>query len=649
MGGGCICDNYLNTCSLNSPDYPNDIISLEKGKNPIQNGSYNKISNKASNSLYNILDKNKDSTTINKRYSDFHNYEKKHLEQNSNLKNITNKISNIEGPNTSVNDASFLHLKNYNNNFNNNEEITKKLSSNNYSSNFNESNIYPANSKPKGNEIIEEENNSKNNFDSNHHKHQVVMNKIKKKEENNFRKSDTNINCNLGENNFIFINISRGSSFMNNNAIEKFEATTPKMMLEKENIEEVAKGNKNMFSHFCKNRMDDKSLNHHNYNNQFIPSAFIPIFDMNKYSEEMLNVINSIRANPEFLIKHIDYLKDNNISKTDEGIILISHEVDEKIKLMDNYIEIFDKTKEMLRKIINSSKDLPKLEKMVYKDDLEIILDEPQYNEDDYDVECEEEEEEEEEKEEEKDIIDIKKVSTKLNSIYDNDDICISDDEKDNDNVNANNNDKDQNNKKIKNISKEKLNIIDFDNEDEDEEEIWENKRIRPHSSRNNFNNLSNSSYKIMDNNDNDNDNDNQNYKYNNRDNKYKIVINKYVNNYENINNNKIKKYKKKPKTKKKRNINNYLDLNDDKIANLILQKRKEIKKKYPKNVFKMSVIKDIKISILIQIIMEEFYNENNNNLNLLKDIIFSPKFKNFAVSWTNEINRNFISISCFA
>ena len=636
MGGACVCDNYLNTCSLNSPNNPNDIISLEKGKNIIQN-SYNKISNKTSNILYNILDKNKNSTSINKRYSDFHNYEKKQLEKNSNLKNITNKISNIEGRNTSVNDASFLHLKNYNNNFNNNEENTKKLSSNNNSSNFNESNIFQVISKQKGNEIIdEEENNSKNNFDSNHHKHQVVMSKIKKKEDN-FRKSDTNINC--GEHNFIFINISRGSSYINNNVLEKFEATTPKMMLEKENIEEVAKGNKNMFSHFCKNRMDDKSLNHHNYNNQFIPTAFMPIFDMNKYSEEMLNVINSIRINPEFLIKHIDYLKDNNISKTDEGIFLISHEVDEKIKLMDNYLEIFDKTKEMLRKQINSSKELSKLEKMVYNDDLEIILDESQYKEDDYDIECEEEEEEEEKEEEkEKNIIDIKKVSTRLNSIYDND-ICTLDDENDNDN----DNDKDQSNRKIKKTSNENSNIIDFDNEDEDD--IGENNIIRLYSIRNNISNNSNSTYKIMD----DNDYDNENFQYNNRKNKYNNIINNNVNNNENINNNKIKKYKKKPKIKKKRNINNYLDLNDDKIANLILQKRKDITKIYPKNIFKLSVIKDIKISILIQIIMEEFYNENNNKLNLLKDIIFSSTFKNFAVSWTNEINRNFISISCFA
>jgi hypothetical protein len=44
---------------------------------------------------------------------------------------------------------------------------------------------------------------------------------------------------------------------------------------------------------------------------------------------------------------------------------------------------------------------------------------------------------------------------------------------------------------------------------------------------------------------------------------------------------------------------------------------------------------------------MDEFFKENNKNA--LKEILFSPHYKYFAVSWTNEINRNFISISCFA
>ena len=112
------------------------------------------------------------------------------------------------------------------------------------------------------------------------------------------------------------------------------------------------------------------------------------------------------------------------------------------------------------------------------------------------------------------------------------------------------------------------------------------------------------------------------------------------------INNKKIK-VRKKRKTKNKNNINHNLDLKDDDIANLILSKRKEIKKKYPLNIFKISVIKDIKMNILIQIAMEEF--QKTNNLKTLKDIIFDENYKYFALSWANEINRNFISISCFA
>ena len=108
-----------------------------------------------------------------------------------------------------------------------------------------------------------------------------------------------------------------------------------------------------------------------------------------------------------------------------------------------------------------------------------------------------------------------------------------------------------------------------------------------------------------------------------------------------------FKSDEKKPVKKKLHNINKYLDLNDDKIGNLILEKRKKIKGKYPLNIFKISVIKDIKMSILFQIIMEESFKDNKKNT--LKRILFSPDYKYFAISWTNEINRNFISISCFA
>jgi hypothetical protein len=106
-----------------------------------------------------------------------------------------------------------------------------------------------------------------------------------------------------------------------------------------------------------------------------------------------------------------------------------------------------------------------------------------------------------------------------------------------------------------------------------------------------------------------------------------------------NNNNHIIKRVKKSHKT---------LDLSDDKIANLILQKRKEIKNKYPDNIFKMNIIKDIKINILMQISMEEYYSHYNEK-KMLKDVIFNPQYKYFAVSWANELNRKFISISCFA
>ncbi len=78
------------------------------------------------------------------------------------------------------------------------------------------------------------------------------------------------------------------------------------------------------------------------------------------------------------------------------------------------------------------------------------------------------------------------------------------------------------------------------------------------------------------------------------------------------------------------------------------MDKRRQLKYKYPENVFKMSVIKDIKINILIQISTEFFYSQYNDR-KMLNDIIFNPEYKNFAVSWANEINRGFISISCFA
>lgn len=406
------------------------------------------------------------------------------------------------------------------------------------------------------------------------------------------KKPETNFNCNLGENNFIFINISRGSSIINNNNnnleninndnnnennsnLERFESTTPKMMIDKSNnLEEVANGNKKLFSHFCKNRMSDINGVRspcHRLNNQIITSPFIiHTLDMNKYCEEMLNVINSIRVNPESFISFISSLENNNIQKTSEGIFLISHEIEEKIKLVENYMELFEKAKDALKKKSGKSS---KLERLKYNYDLEIILDEN--NNSLYEFEYEDEEN------------DIKNIPAKLNMIFD--DSCIIDDGLEEEN--------ETNKVKFDAYS----NIIDFDLEDNKSETEKSNLSI--------------------------------------------IQLQRIDNN--SINKKKIIKRKVKPREKVKNNINAYLDLNDDKIANLILDKRKEIKYKYPLNIFKISVIKDIRISLFIQIAMEEISQEKNRKS--LIEIIFEPKYKNFAVSWTNEVNRNFISISCFA
>lgn len=548
MGGGCVCNNYIERMFLGPTDY---IMPKENSQNIIQQSCGNKITNKTSNILYNILENHQDGKFINKRYSDFLNYEKRQIEKNS--KDNGKLISTNDCPTTSCNDISMFNQRIEDNN--------KRISSNNNSSNFN-------GSMQKGNEV--EDNNITTYCNNlihvnpiNENKHNSVMKKIKGTEQYN-RKSHTNINCNMGENNFFLINISRGSSFLhNNNDIEQFESTTPKMMIEKNNLEEIAKGKKSVFSHYCK-RINEKKTQCI-VNNQLITNALKNTLDMNKYSEEMLKTINSIRKNPRDFINQIDFFLNNNIKKTEEGIFLVSSEIDEKIKLLDNYIEMFDKTKNILRNISDSPKTLSKLEDIIYKDDLEIILDESNYedeiieNYDEYysDIDCEDN--------------DIKNIPSKLNDIYD--DIKIIDDgfeENDIDLIKYN----------------EIIKLIDFNDslaEDKDNDQTTNIIKLKPTKRKH-----------------------------------------------------------------KKHNINANLDLSDDKIANLILQKRKEIKSEYPKNIFKMSVIKDIKLSILIQITMEEFFKENKNK-KTIKDIIFDSNYKFFGLSWSNEVNRNFISISCFA
>ena len=581
MGGGCVFDNNLVKNLFNSPDAitPKNNCSNKDNQNNQndiqQNGGNITNFNKTHHILTNILENSPDRKSMRKRYSYFPNNEKTQDVNFSNMQNMGYGISYYEGKNSPNNDQTML------NQYNNYEENKK----------YNGNSLSPTrNSRLKMHIIKEEEeyynspeNRNKlsnaNNFNlisENNSRHHHIIQKIKVKEEDK-QKNGTNVN--LGENNFIFININRGSALIHKNEIERLKSTTPKMILDKETLEEMSKGNKKLFSHFCKNKM---SNNDNNYlkNKKIIKNVFIHSFDMNRYSEEMLKVINTIRLNPKSFIKDIDDILNNNIQKTDEGIFLINHDIEEKIKLMNNYLEMFELTKNFLKQMGDSTEILSKLGKLEYNDDLEIIFDESNYEE----IYPE---------------VDIKDLPSKLNLIYEENGIDETVDIDD---------DSEQNIYQYN----ENINVIDFD--EEDEKEQLKDKDKDKVDKENNKNNI----------------NDN-----------VKNIINN------NINNEKEIVHKKKFGIKRKKNINSTLDLNDDKIANLILQKRKGIKKRYPNNIFKISVIKEIRTSILVQILMEELFKEENRKS--IKDIIFDPQYKYFSVSWTNEINRNFLSISCFA
>ena len=334
--------------------------------------------------------------------------------------------------------------------------------------------------------------------------HKKVQKKLIENENEGLKKVDTSFNYNLGEHNFIFINISRGSSLKKN----AHESATPRVTFGKENMEDAGKGNKRLFSNFSKNKVNKPSkINENNIVLKNEKENFNLQDYMNNYSKEMLNEINSIRKNPQSFLLYIDEVLNNNIQRTNDDVFIVSKNIDEKIKLMEDFLLVFEQIKTKLREIIKSQ-NFSNIEEFKYNDELE----------------------------------------------------------------------------------------IDFERANE-----FSQKESNLESSTNND-------------------------KYNSH-----VVLNNYL---------LVKK--------KKKDGNSILDLSDDKIANLILDKRRQLKYKYPENVFKMSIIKDIKINILIQISTELFYNQYNDR-KMLNEIIFNPIYKNFAVTWANEINRRFISISCFA
>jgi hypothetical protein len=489
MGGGCTCNSNLKKYFYNSAD-----CELNPGNNNYDNSHNNK--NKMPEKNIKIIPKEEDIDDIKNKTKDSEKTKKQ------NDKNIVNNINSKmvnNSPNTLNDNKKIIPINNRNNsslylcsNNNSNKNIT---SNNNKYNQHIVSNTVIVNKNNHNNSNYQ--NQTQNNLGS---KHKAVQKKILESEK--VKKAETNYNYNLGEHNFIFINISQGSSCIKNES-EKYESTTPKMAMEKENLDDMEKVNRRKFSHFYINKINQKPMKKQSNNNNKLPRADHSITYMFNYSQEMLKAINSLRKNPESFIEYIDSMVNNNIQIKNDEIYIISENVDEKIKLMEDYLLIFEQIKRSLKDIINSK---------IFED-----LDELQYNE-----ELE---------------IDIEYAKNYINN--------------------------------------------------------------QSHIERSSINNS------------------------------------KYLSNTNNV----VRK-------KKKIDYNSTLDLSDDIIATLILNKRKELIKKYPENIFMMNIIKDINISILLQISMEIVHDYNKK---MLDEIIFNPKYKNFAVSWANELNRNFISISCFA
>ena len=477
MGGGCSCHSNIKKYFCNSGEF---VIYSQNNKINI---SKNKIQEK------NITLIKKDFENIDNTNSNFaRNSDKTKIESNKN--NIFN-LSNKNEYNASNNNEN----KKKKSSFINNENSSFCT----FSENFKKNDF--KNCKDQNNYDLNLHNiNNKNN--SNKSKKAVIV------EENvEIKKTDTNFNYNLGEHNFIFINASGGKPFIQN----EFESITPKMCIESDNIEEIIKGNKRIFSHYCNNKPSERQSKSKIKANDIISKEEKELIDINlymsNYSLEMLNVINSIRKDPQSFLQYIDEVINNNIQRDNDDIYIVSKIFEEKIKITEDFLDAFEELKTYLNEIINNS-NLSSLEEFKYNKELEIAFD---------------------------GLIELNKKESNIESSIIND-------------------------------------------------------------------------------------------KYKSQFNNNEIVKNKMSNNDSSFN------------------------LNDDIIAYLILEKRKQIKDKYPESVFKMSIIRDIKINILAQILMELFYLKNNkNNKFILKEIIFNPKYKTFANSSFYDANRKFISLYCFA
>ena len=350
--GGCVCSNNIKSYFKGNTEC---VLNSENNKN---------VCNKIPEQNIKIIPR-EDIDKIDKMKNDNENSKQNDRNEKNNDKATKNNISNTHDEN---------HISNDNNSNNNLylENTKHKEMENNKDSNNNSFSINnQINNNKNDNNICENNNLNNNNIGNNN----IGMNNILPQNLQGkaaVKKSETNYNYNLGDHNVIFINISRDSSIVKNDS-DKIESSTPKMAVEKENLDEMGKGNKRIFSHFCKNKIKEKtqknqttSINHL-LNHQTVNDY------MNHYSDEMLNALNSIRKDPESFITFIDDIIKNS-TKTNEGVFINSQNVDDKYMLIEDYFLVFEQIKGSLRDIIKNN--LPStMEDFKYNDELEIMLD----------------------------------------------------------------------------------------------------------------------------------------------------------------------------------------------------------------------------------------------------------------------------------
>jgi len=109
---------------------------------------------------------------------------------------------------------------------------------------------------------------------------------------------------------------------------------------------------------------------------------------------------------------------------------------------------------------------------------------------------------------------------------------------------------------------------------------------------------------------------------------KTKPIINKFNLNEELLIDIKSQKYSELPLEKK--------------ITKIIVDKKKDIIRKYPKVQFFINFVKDEKIGVLYLLM-------KNTKMSNFRNVIFDDKYKEFNVTWMRDKNNIFISFLCFS